>query len=311
MEHLHDEKITELELIANDIRETIITMLVNAGSGHTAGPLGMADIFTALYFHLLRHDSRNPDFPDRDRLILSNGHIAPVLYAAMAHAGYLSVEEARTTLRKFGSRLQGHPHREWLAGLETSSGPLGSGLSQAIGMAIADRMDRGPQSNRFYYCLMGDGELDCGQIWEAAMLGGKERLHNVIGIVDRNNIQIDGFTEDIMPLEPLKDKWESFGWHVQEIDGHDFQAIIGAVNEAKAYFAKPSLIIAHTIPGKGVDFAERRFEWHGNPPGKGPDDVVPKDKQAEVALAELRTLRGRIISEHQLYDNYSTSLKNI
>lgn len=299
MEHLHDEKIKELELKANDVRETIIKMLMNAGSGHTAGPLGMADIFTALYFHSMRNDPRNPEWEDRDRLILSNGHIAPVLYAAMAHAGYLSVDEAETTLRKFGSRLQGHPHREWLPGLETSSGPLGSGLSQAVGMAIADRMDRGKQSNRFFYCLMGDGEINEGQVWEAAMHAGKEKLHNLIGIIDRNNIQIDGFTEDIMPLEPLRDKWESFGWHVQEIDGHNFTQIVSAINEAKAYFAKPSMIIAHTIPGKGVDFTERRFEWHGNPPGKGPGDVVPKEKQAEVALAELRTLRGRIKSEHE------------
>lgn len=299
MEHLYDEDIKRLELQANDIRETIVEMLVEAGSGHTAGPLGMADIFTLLYFHALHHDPKNPEWVDRDRLILSNGHICPVLYAAMAHSGYFSVDEARRTLRKFGSRLQGHPHREWLPGLETSSGPLGSGLSQTVGMAIADRMDRGPQSNRFYYCLMGDGELDCGQIWEAALLGGKEKLHNVIGIVDRNNIQIDGFTEDIMPLEPLRAKWESFGWHVQEIDGHNMNAINNAINEAKAIFSAPSLIIAHTIPGKGVDFTERRFEWHGNPLGKGPTDVVPKEKQAEEALNELRTLRGLIKSEHE------------
>ena len=299
MEHLYDARIKELELIANDIRQTIIKMLVAAGSGHTAGPLGMADIFTLLYFHALRHDPQNPDWPDRDRLILSNGHIAPVLYATMAHAGYFGVNEAETTLRKFGSRLQGHPHREWLPGLETSSGPLGSGLSQAVGMAIADRIERGTQSNRFYYCLLGDGELDEGQNWEAIMLGAKEKLHNLIAIVDRNNIQIDGFTEDVMPLEPLPEKWAAFGWHVQEIDGHDMQAINQAITEAKAVYNRPSVIIAHTIPGRGVEFAERRFEWHGNPPGKGPTDVVPKDKQGEVALAELRTLRGIIKSEHE------------
>ncbi len=298
MEHLYDSKIKELELVANDIRQTIIKMLVAAGSGHTAGPLGMADIFTVLYFHALRHDPLNPDWPDRDRVILSNGHIAPVLYATMAHRGYFSVNEVETTLRKFGSRFQGHPHREWLPAVETSSGPLGSGLSQAVGMAIADRIDRGTQSNRFYYCLLGDGELDEGQNWEAIMLGAKEKLHNLIAIVDRNNIQIDGFTEDVMPLEPLPEKWASFGWHVQEIDGHDMQAINLAISEAKAVYNRPSVIIAHTIPGKGVEFAERRFEWHGNPPGKGPTDVVPKDKQGEVALAELRTLRGIIKSEH-------------
>lgn len=299
MEHLHDEKIKRLELTANDIRETIIEMLINAGSGHTAGPLDMADIFTVLYFHAMRHDPKNPGWEDRDRLILSNGHIAPVLYAAMAHAGYFSIDEARTTLRKFGSRLQGHPHREWLPGLETSSGPLGSGLSQAVGMALGDRMDRGRQSNRFYYCLMGDGELNCGQNWEAMMLAGKENIHNLIAIIDRNNIQIDGFTEDIMPLEPLADKWRAFNWHVQEIDGHNLESINNAIQEAKAVFNSPSVIIANTIPGKGVDFTERRFEWHGNPPGKGPGDVVAKDKQGTEALNELRTLRGLIKSEHE------------
>ena len=298
MEHLHDEKIKQLELKANDIRQTIIEMLVAAGSGHTAGPLGMADIFTLLYFHALHHDPKNPEWEDRDRLVLSNGHICPVLYATMAHAGYFGVEECKT-LRKFGSRLQGHPHREWLPGIETSSGPLGSGLSQAVGMAIADRIDRGRQSNRFYYCLMGDGELDCGQNWEAMMLAGKNQLHNLIVIIDRNNIQIDGFTEDVMPLEPLMDKWASFNWHVQEIDGHNMESINNAINEAKAVFNRPSVIIANTIPGKGVDYAERRFEWHGNIPGKGPDGVVAKDTQVNEALNELRTLRGLIRSEHE------------
>jgi len=296
--HLHDERIKELELVANDIRQTIIEMLVAAGSGHTAGPLDMTDVFTLLYFHALRHDPKNPDWSDRDRLVLSNGHICPVLYATMAHAGYFGVEECKT-LRKFGSRLQGHPHREWLPGLETSSGPLGAGLSQAVGMALADRIDRGRSSNRFYYCLLGDGELNEGQNWEAIMLAAKEKLHNLIAIVDRNNIQIDGFTEDIMPLELLRAKWEAFNWHVQEIDGHDFVSINNAINEAKAMFNRPSVIIAHTIPGKGVDFAERRYEWHGNPPGKGPTDVIAKEQQGIEALNELRTLRGLIKSEHE------------
>lgn len=298
MEHLYEDKIKTLELKANDIRQTIIEMLIEAGSGHTAGPLGMADIFTLLYFHALRHDPKNPDWEDRDRLILSNGHICPVLYSTMAHAGYFPMSEIKT-LRKFGSRLQGHPHREWLHGLETSSGPLGSGLSQAVGMAIADRMDRGRHSNRFYYCLLGDGELNEGQNWEAIMLAGKEKLHNLIAIVDRNNIQIDGFTEDVMPLEPFPDKWRAFNWHVQEINGHDFNEINNAIQEAKEVFSQPSVIIAHTIPGKGVEFTERRYEWHGNPPGKGPTDVYPKEKQGEMALAELRTLRGKITSEHE------------
>lgn len=298
MAHLHDDKIRFLEEKANEIRKSIIEMLLAAGSGHTAGPLGMADIFTLFYFHILRHDPKNPGWAERDRLILSNGHICPVLYATMAHAGYLPVEELKT-LRKFGSRLQGHPHREWLPALETSSGPLGSGLSQAVGMALAERMDHGKASPKFFYCFMGDGELDCGQIWEAAMLAGREKLHNVIGIIDRNNIQIDGFTEDIMPLEPLKEKWESFGWHVLEIDGHNFEAINDAVGQAQAVFEKPSIIIAHTIPGKGVDFTERKFEWHGIPPGQGPEDVVKKGEQGKEALNELRTLGGKIKSEHE------------
>jgi len=298
MSHITDDKVKELELKANEIRQSIIEMLIEAGSGHTAGPLGMADIFTAFYFHILNHDPKNPEWEDRDRLILSNGHICPILYAAMAHSGYFPVEELKT-LRKFGSRLQGHPHREFLPSLETSSGPLGSGLSQAVGMAIAERMNNGESSNKFFYCFMGDGELDCGQIWEAAMLAGKEKLHNLVGIVDRNGIQIDGFTKDVMPLEPLKEKFESFGWHVLEMNGHDFEDINKTVEEAKEIFSQPTMIIAHTIPGKGVSFAERRFQWHGNPPGKGPEDVVEKDEQGARALEELRTLGGKIRSEHQ------------
>ena len=286
---LTDKEVRSLQERANDIRESIIKMLVDAGSGHTAGPLGMADIFTALYFHLLKHDPKDPGWPERDRLVLSNGHICPVLYATMAHAGYFPVSELMT-LRKFGSRLQGHPHREFLPMLETSSGPLGSGLSQAVGMALADRMDRGRGSDRFIYCLMSDGELDEGQSWEAAMLAGKEKLCTLIAILDRNNIQIDGFTGDVMLLEPLRAKWEAFNWHVQEINGHSFSEIVGAVEAAKAIFEKPSIIIAHTIPGKGVKEFERDFHWHGKPPNK---------EQAEMALAELHTLGGRIGTEHE------------
>jgi transketolase len=289
MQHLSDEKIKELELKANDIRKSIIEMLLEAGSGHTAGPLGMADIFTTLYFHTLRHDPKKPTWDKRDRVILSNGHICPVLYATMAHAGYFPVSELKT-LRKFGSRLQGHPHKEALPGLETSSGPLGSGLSQAVGMALADRIDFGSATEKFFYCFMGDGELDEGQNWEAIMLAGKEKLHNVIAIVDRNNIQIDGFTEDIMPLESLRAKWESFNWHVEEVDGHNIAAIDRAFNEAQAVFEKPSVIIAHTIPGKGVLEFEHRPEWHGKP---------PKKEEAEMALRELRTLGGKIKAEHE------------
>jgi transketolase len=258
----------------------------------------MADIFTALYFNILKHDPKQPDWSLRDRLVLSNGHIAPVLYVTMAHAGYFGLKELKT-LRKFGSRLQGHPHREFLPSLETSSGPLGSGLSQAVGMSLADKMDKGKYSSRQFYCLMSDGELQEGNSWEAIMLGGKERIQNLTVIIDRNNIQIEGYTEDIMPLEPLSSKWESFNWHVQTIDGHNFDQIIGAVGEAHAVFDKPSVIIANTIPGKGVDFMERRYEWHGNPPGKGPEDAYPKEQQGKEALKRLRTLEGKIKSEHE------------
>lgn len=289
MEHLSDNRVKELELKANAIRQTIIEMLLAAGSGHTAGPLGMADIFTALYFHILKHDPKNPSWEERERVVLSNGHICPVLYATMAHAGYFPVDECKT-LRKFGSRLQGHPHREWLPALETSSGPLGSGLAQAVGMALAERIDRGVSSDHFTYCLMSDGELDAGNSWEAVMLAGKERLHTLIAIIDRNNIQIDGYTEDIMPLEPLRAKWEAFNWHVEEIDGHNFAEIVDAINRAKAVFEKPSVIIARTIPGKGVKEFERKYEWHGKPPNK---------EEAAMALAELRTLGGQITSEHE------------
>lgn len=286
MTYLDDKKKTFLEEKATAIRESIIEMLLEAGSGHSAGPLGMADVFTALYFHILKHDPKNPAWEDRDRLVLSNGHICPVQYAAMAHAGYFPLEELKT-LRKFGSRLQGHPHREKLPGIEASSGPLGSGLGQAVGMALAARMDK---KAPMIYCLMGDGEQDCGVVWEAAMLAGKERLWNLVTIIDRNNIQIDGFTEDIMPLEPLREKYESFGWHVIDVDGHNFEDIVDAAEEAKAIFEKPKMIIAHTVPGKGVDFMERKYEWHGKPPNK---------EEAEKALAELRTLEGKIKSEHQ------------
>lgn len=289
MTHLHDDKIKFIEEKALAIRTTIIEALVEAKSGHTAGPLGMADIFAAFYFHILKHDPKNPTWEERDRLVLSNGHICPVLYAAMAHSGYFPVEEMKT-LRKFGSRLQGHPHREYLPMLETSSGPLGAGLSQAVGMALADRLDDGVASSRYIYCFLGDGELNEGQNWEAIMLAGRERLHNLIAIVDRNNIQIDGFTENVMPLEPLALKWVAFGWHVLEIDGHNIEAINNAVREAKAIFEKPTVIIAHTIPGKGVDMFQRDYKWHGNPPNK---------EQGANALAELRTLGGQIVSEHE------------
>lgn len=296
MHYLSSKEVRDLELKANQIRQSIIEMLVAAGSGHTAGPLGMADIFTLLYFKVLQHDPKNPKWEERDRLVLSNGHICPVLYATLAHAGYFPVEEL-ITLRKFGSRLQGHPHREALPGIETSSGPLGSGLSQAVGMALAERIDN-PYSSKYVYCLTGDGELNEGQIWEAAMLAGKEKLHNLIMIIDRNGIQIDGYTKDVMPLEPLAEKFEAFGFDVQEVDGHNIRAMNDAIGKAQAIYSQPSVIIAHTIASKGVDVFERDFRWHGNPPGKGPEDRVPKEKQAEVALEKLRTLAGLIAKEN-------------
>src|SRR3989344_3163026 len=285
---LTDEKITELEKRANDIRISLIEALVVAGSGHTAGPLDMADFFSALFFHTLKHDPKNPDWPERDRLVLSNGHICPVLYSTMAHAGYFPVEELKT-LRKFGSRLQGHPWREFLPGLETSSGPLGAGLSQAVGMALADRMD-GKDKDRFIYCFISDGEHYEGNTWEAIMFAGKNKLRNLIAIIDRNNIQIEGVTEDIMPLEPLHAKWKSFNWHVLEVSGHDFRYLNEVIEEAQTIFEKPTVIIAHTIPGKGVKEFERNYHWHGKPPSK---------KEEEMALKELSTLGGKIRSEHQ------------
>jgi len=296
MNYLSDDEVILLENKANDIRQSVIEMLVAAGSGHTAGPLGMADIFTLLYFNTLKHDPYNPNWEDRDRLILSNGHICPVLYATLAHAGYFPIEEL-LTLRKFGSRLQGHPHRTSLPGIETTSGPLGSGLSQAVGMSIGMRMDN-PYTSRFVYCLMSDGELQEGQSWEAAMLAGKEKLYNLIVIIDRNAIQIDGYTEDIMPLEPLREKFEAWNFDVQVIDGHNMRMIADAIGRAQAVYSQPSVIIANTIPGKGVKIFERDFRWHGNPPGKGPEDLVKKSDQAKVALKELRTLSGVINSPH-------------
>ena len=280
------QDVHKLEKIANEIRVDIIKMLLEAGSGHSAGPLGMADVFTALYFNILNHDPKKPDWKDRDRLILSNGHICPVRYATMAHAGYFPISELKT-LRKLGSRLQGHPHRTSLPGIETTSGPLGSGLSQATGLALAGRID---QAKWRVICLMSDGEQDAGNTWEAAMLAGKNKLHNLTALIDRNNIQIDGFTEDIMPLENLKAKYEAFNWHVIEIDGHNIEEIIDAFNQATAIYEKPTVIISHNIPGKGVDFMENKWQWHGKPPNK---------EEATLALNQLRTLQGKIKSEHE------------
>jgi transketolase len=262
-------------------------MLLEAGSGHSAGPLGLADIVTSLYFDVMQHDPKDPNWDKRDIFLLSNGHCVPVQYAVMAHAGYFPKEEL-LTLRKFGSRLQGHPERTKLPGLENTSGPLGSGLSQAAGMSLAMRLNG--DTHRWVYVVMGDGELDEGNVWEAAMFAAKYNCSNITAIIDRNNIQIDGSTEDVMPLENLRAKWEAFGWHVIEIDGNNIEAIIDAISMSKAIVEKPTAIIAHTVPGKGVDFMEYDYHWHGK---------APNAEEAKLALKELRSLGGRIRGEHE------------
>jgi len=271
----------KLKLIANTIRQDVLRMLFEAKSGHSAGSIGLADIFTALYFNVLYHTPKNPDWPDRDRLVLSNGHVCPVMYAAMANAGYFPKEEL-LTLRKLGSRLQGHPHRGMLPGIENSSGPLGQGLSQALGMAIVAKTER---KKWRVYCVLSDGEHQEGQTWEAAMLAGKYRLGNLTAIIDRNNIQIDGHTEEICPLEPFAEKYRSFGWHVIDVDGHNIKKIIDACEESRAIYEKPTVIIAHTIPGKAISFMEFLTEWHGKP---------PKKEDLDTALSELEKQRDSI-----------------
>ena len=270
--------IAQLQVKANSLREDVIRMLSAAGSGHTAGSMGMADILAALYFDILNIDPKNPDWSDRDIFFLSNGHTVPIQYAAMAEAGYFAKEEL-LTLRKLGSRLQGHPERTKLPGLENTSGPLGCGLSQAAGYAYSLQYLDG-NKHRFVYTIMGDGELDEGNVWEAAMFAGKYKLSQLIAFVDRNNIQIDGNTEDVMPLGDLRGKWETFGWHVIEIDGNNIKSIIDAVDLAKAITNRPTMIIANTIPGRGVDFMEYDYKWHG---------VAPNSEQAGDALDELAT----------------------
>ena len=283
---LHDDKLKDLEEKAMKVRELLIEELVEAKSGHTAGPLGMADIFVALYFHVLNHDPKNPAWEERDRLILSNGHICPIRYTVMAMAGYFPIKELKT-LRKFGTRLQGHPERERLPGIETTSGPLGSGLGQASGYAYAARMDK----REFrVYCITSDGEHEAGNHWEAVMFAGKYKLSNLTAIIDRNNIQIDGMTEDIMPLEPLQEKYKAFNWNVINIDGHNIKEFVDAVNLAKATSEKPTVIIAHTIPGKGVPDIEGDYLWHGIP---------PKPDEAKHFINDIRTLKGKIQSEHE------------
>ena len=285
--HLHDRELKKLEQRAQAIRLDLIEMLVEAKSGHSAGPLGMADIFTALYFHVMVHDPKKPDWDLRDRLILSNGHIVPIRYAAMAHAGYFP-KKYLMSLRKFGSPLQGHPEKEWLPGVETTSGPLGSGSSQAVGIAYTGLLDKKPWR---VYCVMSDGELAAGQTWEAMLFAGRNKLYNCTFIIDRNNIQIDGPTEEIMPLEPLAAKFEAFNLNVIRCAGNSIKDFVESVEKAHGVSEKPTVIIADTIPGYGVDFMEYDFAWHGKPPQAG--------DEANRALASLRTLGGKIMSEHE------------
>ncbi|KKS16363.1 MAG: hypothetical protein UU80_C0023G0009 [candidate division WWE3 bacterium GW2011_GWA1_41_8] len=284
--YVRNVQLLELEHIATRLREEVINMLHQAGSGHSAGSLGTADIFTALYFDVMNIDPAHPLKPDRDRFVLSNGHICPIWYATLAYRGYFSKTELET-LRKTGSKLQGHPHAASLPGVENSSGPLGQGLSLAIGMAMAAKMNG---ENHRIYCMTSDGELNEGQTWEAAMFAGTSQLSNITWIIDRNNIQIDGTTETIMPLEPLREKLESFNWYVIEIDGHNIEEIINSCNMSKAVTQRPTVIIAHTIPGKGVEFMQYKFSWHGK---------APNESEAKDALKQLRSLDGRIGSEYE------------
>lgn len=285
MPHLHDNTVKRLELIANRLRQHVIEMVAKAGSGHQGGPLGMADIFALLYFHELKHDPKQPEWEDRDRLILSNGHTCPIRYAAMAEAGYFPVEEL-ATLRQFGTRLQGHPERQKLPGSETTSGPLGAGLAQAAGMAYAGKLDK---KNWRVFCMTSDGEHEAGLHWEAMMFAGKNRLDNLICIVDRNKIQIDGDTEDIMPLEPLRAKYEAFNWHVVECAGNDIRDLHRAFQEAHDTRLKPICILANTVPGMGVSYMENNYLWHSQP---------FKEGQAEQALKELKEEEAQLKKEH-------------
>ncbi|PIN73258.1 transketolase [Candidatus Woesearchaeota archaeon CG10_big_fil_rev_8_21_14_0_10_45_16] len=277
-------KIKDLQMMADVIREDTIAALTEAKSGHSGGPLGMADIFTALYFNILKHNPKKPCWEGRDRLVLSNGHICPILYSTMANAGYFPKEEL-FTLRKLGTRLQGHPHREALPGLETTSGPLGSGLSQASGMAYGLRLDK---KKNIVFCLCSDGEQNEGNHWEAVLFAAKNKLSNLIAITDRNYIQIDGNTEEIMPLDPLDQKYKAFNWNVEVIDGHDFRQILHVLKKARNNKGKPLMIIANTIPGKGVEYMENDYRWHGSPPGTVTTErTPPKDEQTDVALEEI------------------------
>lgn len=268
--------------LACDIRMDIIRMLTEAGSGHLGGSLGLTDIFTYLYSVALNHKPKDPNWADRDKVILSIGHVAPVLYATLANTGYFDRKEL-LELRKFQSRLQGHPSLDsHLPGIETSSGSLGQGLGIAVGMALADKLDH---INRKIYCIMGDGEIQEGSVWEAAMSTSHHNLHNIIAIIDRNDCQIDGTTEDVMSLEPLQKKWEAFGWNTIECDGHNFDDIEKAFNRALEKTNKPSVIIAHTTMGKGISEIENDYRWHGK---------VPNKEQSLKFIKELENCKNQI-----------------
>ncbi|MBP7768717.1 transketolase [Candidatus Woesebacteria bacterium] len=271
---------SELEETARAVRISIISMIATAGSGHPGGALGMTDVITCLFWNVLRHTPTQPDWADRDYFFLSNGHICPLLYAVLAERGYFPKTEL-ASLRKLGSRLQGHPHLGSLPGVENTSGPLGQGLSQAAGLAYALKLDG--KSNHVY-CATSDGEHQEGQTWEAYLFAAKNKLNNLTVLIDRNNIQIDGFTSEIMPLEPFRAKLESFGWQVLEIDAHNFAEISAAFSQVNSTLsdteAQPTAIICHTIPGKGVDFMEDKFEWHGKAPT--PEQAVEALKQLGV-----------------------------
>ncbi|MCX6010411.1 MAG: transketolase [Chloroflexi bacterium] len=269
-----DLPIPELEKMAKRLRRDVITMIATAGSGHPGGSLSAADIVTALYFKVMRHDPKNPQWPDRDRFVLSKGHAAPILYAALAECGYFPVEEL-STLRKLGSRLQGHTDRTLTPGLEMSAGSLGQGLSYGIGIALAGRLDK---RDYHVYVLLGDGECEEGQVWEAAMFAPHHRVDNLTAIVDHNDLQLDGRVCDIMGIEPLTDKWRAFNWHVLEINGHDMGEIMKALKKAREVKGKPTVIIAHTIKGKGVSFMEGNVDFHGK---------APTPQETEIALKEL------------------------
>jgi transketolase len=275
MEKLNAEKVALLKNVACDIRKDVVHMLAAAGSGHTAGSLDMVDVFTALYFHVAKLDPKNPLGEERDRIVLSHGHTCPAQYATMAHAGFFPREEL-LTLRKFRSRLQGHPQRQMLPGIETTSGPLGCGLAQAVGMAITAKMDKKAWR---VYCCASDAEQQEGNTWEAVMLAAKMHLDNLVLFIDRNSIQIEGSTETVMPLESLGAKYTAFNWHVMEIDGNDMEAIAGAYEAAQTVSGKPVCIVARTIPGKGVSSIEGDYKWHG---------MTPTAKQAEEFAAQIR-----------------------